>query len=54
MKTKEVQVDTKIKELEENQKELIKQLKDKREIKKSSDLRRRFKNTSGYETDENE
>ena len=33
---------------------IIKQLKDKREIKKSSDLRRRFKDTSGYETDENE
>jgi hypothetical protein len=33
---------------------IIKQLKDKREIKKSSDLRRRFKDTSGYETDENQ
>ena len=32
---------------------IIKHLKDKREIKKSNDLRRRFKNTSGYETDEN-
>jgi hypothetical protein len=32
---------------------IVKQLKDKREIKKSNDLRRRFKDTSGYETDEN-
>ena len=30
---------------------IIKHLKDKREIKKSNDLRRRFKDTSGYETD---
>ena len=34
MKTKEVQVDTKIKELEENQKELIKQLKDNLALEK--------------------
>jgi hypothetical protein len=32
---------------------IIKHLKDKREIKKSNDLRRRFKDTGGYETDEN-
>jgi len=32
---------------------IIKNLKDKREIKKSNDLRRRFKDTGGYETDEN-
>jgi hypothetical protein len=30
---------------------IIKHLKDKREIKKSNDLRRRFKDTGGYETD---
>ena len=30
---------------------IIKHLKDKREIKKSNDLRRRFKDTSGHETD---
>ena len=30
---------------------IIKQLKDTREIKKSNDLRRRFKDTSGHETD---
>ena len=32
---------------------IVKHLKDKREIKKSNDLRRRFKNkdTGGYETD---
>ena len=30
---------------------IIKHLKDKREIKKSNDLRRRFKGTGGYETD---
>ena len=31
---------------------IVKHLKDKREIKKSNDLRRRFKDTSGYETDQ--
>ncbi len=30
---------------------IIKHLKDKREIKKSNDLRRRFKDTRGHETD---
>jgi hypothetical protein len=30
---------------------IIKHLKDKREIKKSNNLRRRFKDTGGYETD---